>query len=264
MKKGISSNILKIIAIIAMIIDHIAMYLHSEFYLETYVLFRNIGRIAMPIFAYLIVQGFFYTKDLPKYILRLFIVAIITQISLTWLEDINQIYFPNYNLRGTEQLNILFSYTFSLVLLTIIDRNKIIEKFDEKKNIFIKINIFIILLFIYLNFKMDYQLIVPFIMLELYGIEKLFQNEDKMLLKAQEKIEMKQELKYLGLILISFILVVYFMEDTIVNKWALLYSIIPIALYNGQKGRKSKLIQYSFYAFFPIHHTLLYLLGMMN
>ena len=75
MKKGLSSNILKIIAIVIMVIDHIAGYLYKDFNQDIYYVFRSIGRMAMPIFAYLIVQGFFYTKNLKKYIFKIFVLS---------------------------------------------------------------------------------------------------------------------------------------------------------------------------------------------
>ena len=66
MKKGLTSNDLKIVAIITMLIDHIGYYLYPNLNLETYVAFRIIGRISMPIFAFLIVQGFLHTKNIKK------------------------------------------------------------------------------------------------------------------------------------------------------------------------------------------------------
>ena len=73
---------LKIIAIICMTIDHIGVclgtvYKNGSYYLsgfmsfDTYNVLRIIGRIAFPIFCYLIVEGFFHTSDLKKYFFRI-------------------------------------------------------------------------------------------------------------------------------------------------------------------------------------------------
>lgn len=59
----INSNVLKIFAVITMIIDHIGCYFSSKIAPDIYYLMRSIGRLAMPIFLYLLVQGFFYTKN---------------------------------------------------------------------------------------------------------------------------------------------------------------------------------------------------------
>ena len=81
-KISLTSNGLKIIAIVTMLIDHIGYYFENNMNNTIYIILRIIGRISMPLFAYLLVQGFFYTQNLKKYILRIFVFAIITQISI--------------------------------------------------------------------------------------------------------------------------------------------------------------------------------------
>ncbi|MBN2259620.1 MAG: hypothetical protein JW702_03705 [Clostridiales bacterium] len=70
-----TSNLLKIIAMVTMLIDHIG-YL----FFPNIILLRIIGRIAFPLFAYLLVTGYIYTKDINRYLFRLGIFAIISQI----------------------------------------------------------------------------------------------------------------------------------------------------------------------------------------
>lgn len=90
-KIKINANILKIFAIIVMLIDHIGSYFVSKIAPNPYYMMRSIGRLAMPIFLYLIVQGFFYTKNLKKYIFRMFCLATITQVILLVLGIINKV-----------------------------------------------------------------------------------------------------------------------------------------------------------------------------
>ena len=73
--KGLTSNKLKIIAIILMILDHIGYYFVSYISKEAFDILRFFGRMAMPVFAFLIVQGFFHTKDIKMYMFKLFITA---------------------------------------------------------------------------------------------------------------------------------------------------------------------------------------------
>ena len=63
-KIKIDSFTLKMIAMLSMLADHIGAVLFPE-----QILFRVIGRLAFPIFAYTLVEGFFYTHDIKKYIL---------------------------------------------------------------------------------------------------------------------------------------------------------------------------------------------------
>ena len=73
--RGLNTFTLKIIAIISMLIDHIGHIFFPEV-----MLFRIVGRIAFPIFAYVLAEGIYYTKDITKYMLRLGIFAILSEI----------------------------------------------------------------------------------------------------------------------------------------------------------------------------------------
>lgn len=262
MRNGLSSNILKIVAIVIMVIDHIAGYMYQEFDQDTYYILRSIGRIAMPIFAYLIVQGFFYTKNLKKYIFRIFILSTVTQIGLFILGFINHEYYPNYWIGVNNYLGVVYSYFLSLILLTVIDRKIIVKKLNEKQNLFVRINIFILILLAYLNFKIEFDMVVPFIILEFYGIEKLFEKDNKLLLK-QTEVKGKR-LLYIFLILISLTISTFFIGYSSGCKYAMITSVIFIALYNGESGKKNNFIKYLFYLVFPLQHIILYLSAMIK
>lgn len=70
-----TSNTLKIIAVISMVIDHVGMLFFPQS-----AIFRIIGRLAFPIFAFLIANGVIHTTNFRKYIGRLAIFALISQI----------------------------------------------------------------------------------------------------------------------------------------------------------------------------------------
>lgn len=74
-KIGVDSFTLKIIAVLSMLIDHIGAIFFPE-----QVIFRVIGRLAFPIFAYLLVEGFFYTHDIKKYMYRMGALALLSEI----------------------------------------------------------------------------------------------------------------------------------------------------------------------------------------
>ncbi|MDR2547239.1 MAG: conjugal transfer protein TraX [Lachnospiraceae bacterium] len=92
--KCLSGSSLKIIAVTAMLIDHIGLgiwlrlpemeylvpeQMDFETWFSIYRIMRNIGRLAFPIFCFLLVEGFFHTKSHAKYALRLFIFALLSQ-----------------------------------------------------------------------------------------------------------------------------------------------------------------------------------------
>lgn len=85
-KRGISGSTLKLIAILTMLIDHIGLavvgrltIMRPELY-DVYKIMRGIGRIAFPIFVFLLVEGMRHTKDIKKYALRLGVFALISEI----------------------------------------------------------------------------------------------------------------------------------------------------------------------------------------
>ncbi|MBE5929136.1 MAG: conjugal transfer protein TraX [Lachnospiraceae bacterium] len=80
--KGVfSSTTLKLIAIFAMLIDHIAACLSFAMTQpDLYTIMRMIGRVAFPIFCFCLAEGYVHTKNIQAYIIRLFIFAIISEI----------------------------------------------------------------------------------------------------------------------------------------------------------------------------------------
>lgn len=73
-KTGLSGNQLKVIAMLAMTCDHVGLQL-----LPQLGLLRVIGRLAMPIYAYMVAEGCRHTHDRRKYLLRLLVLALICQ-----------------------------------------------------------------------------------------------------------------------------------------------------------------------------------------
>lgn len=106
MSRNSSKNdLLKLIAIISMIIDHIGYVFYPGI-----VEFRIIGRIAFPIFAYQIALGYCHTRDLKKYKFRLLIFAMVSQIP--------------YILVFPTGLNIFFNLLLAVYAIEFYDKNR--------------------------------------------------------------------------------------------------------------------------------------------
>ena len=104
-----NTNLLKIIAIISMLIDHIGIV-----FFPNEIVFRCIGRLAFPLFFYSTFIGYFKTKDIKKYIIRLLVLAIISE--------------PIYILSlGKIEFNICFSLILELLYLHFLDNKKYLE-----------------------------------------------------------------------------------------------------------------------------------------
>ena len=98
-----SSFIIKIIAVIAMLIDHIGFVFFPDV-----LWLRIIGRLAMPLFAFQVALGFQHTKDRNQYILRMLIFALFSQIPFNMLLSVGELSF---------KLNIGFTFLFALLAL---------------------------------------------------------------------------------------------------------------------------------------------------
>jgi hypothetical protein len=100
-------ELLKWIAIITMTFDHVGAILYPEFEF-----LRLIGRLAFPLFAYLLILGMESTRNIRNYFFRLFIFALISQIP----------FFLAINYAPFELLNIFFSLSFGLLFITFFKR----------------------------------------------------------------------------------------------------------------------------------------------
>ena len=94
---------IKMIAALTMLIDHIGIVFSPTIYA-----YRIIGRLSMPLYAYCIARGFYYSKQhhtLKRYIIRMLILSLASQLPYYWMCGAG--------------LNIGFTWLFSLLLLTI-------------------------------------------------------------------------------------------------------------------------------------------------
>lgn len=108
---GITGSGLKIIAIITMVIDHVGAVLFPE-----QLIFRYIGRLSFPIFCFLLVEGFVYTKNVYKYVARLGIFAIVSEIPYD-LAFSNELF--NWN-----KQNVFFTLCLGVVILYLLKNTR--------------------------------------------------------------------------------------------------------------------------------------------
>lgn len=105
----LSGSALKIIAVLSMIADHCAYFL-MEPDTPLYDMLRCFGRIAFPVFAFLIAEGFAHTKSRNRYFLTLLGFALISEI-------------PWYLLNGIDGThNVMFTLFFGVAALAVFDR----------------------------------------------------------------------------------------------------------------------------------------------
>ena len=238
---------LKIIALITMLIDHIG----SIFFPEMLFL-RFIGRLAFPIYAFLLVQGYLHTTNTPKfkkYISRMALFAFISEISFDLCFYQKPIYLGYQNVYFTLLLGLLALYTYELL---------------EKKN---KDGFYSILAFSVLAFllKSDYNVIGIIFIFMFYFNEKWKQEKKNPKLQKRLFTLMFVILTLIEIVLNSYslefkALIISFTQYT----WAYLGILLAMPLiskYNGQLGLKTKTTQLIFYWFYPVHLTIIYFIN---
>ncbi|MEE5994356.1 MAG: TraX family protein [Oscillospiraceae bacterium] len=72
--------VLKWIAILSMLTDHIAIVLSEGISNDNYIIMRTIGRLAFPLFCYMTAESFYFTTSPKRHLLRLLLLAIISEI----------------------------------------------------------------------------------------------------------------------------------------------------------------------------------------
>lgn len=86
--RGLSGAALKGIALLTMLIDHFAAVFYAGslyagrriFSYSVYLTLRILGRLAFPIYAFLLVEGCRHTRSAPKYLLRLLLFGLVSEL----------------------------------------------------------------------------------------------------------------------------------------------------------------------------------------
>lgn len=217
--------VLKIVACVTMFIDHIGYIIFGKFSF-----FNYIGRLAFPIFAFQIAEGYKHTKNIKKYFFRLLIFAIISQFPFSLFY---------YIAFGTVIPNVIFTLAFGLICIYIYD----------KYNKFTGIASVLFLGLIAQLLKFDYG-IFGIILILIFHIFQGKKIHTAFFFILAVCIKYFIQIAYCG-----FIYEAIFIYSLLAFFTCL--SIIFILLYNGKKGKNAK---YLFYIFYPVHLLLLCIL----
>jgi len=216
MKKGLlTGNALKIIAMLSMLFDHAAIILFGNF--EP---FRIIGRLAFPIYAYLIAEGCRHTSGKFLYFLRVFALGALCQIVF---------YFVDKSL----YLNILLTFSVSIPMVYFLNY--------AKKNA----------LFTLLFLAVLAALWVFVQRLSVYGITfdyGFFGIMLPVLLSVTDNRREKALLAFFGLFIIA--------QSYGGNQMWSLLAVPLLLLYNGKRGKLD--LKTFFYVFYPLHLAILW------
>lgn len=211
---GLTGNQLKIIAMVLMTIDHIGGRLLPE-----YRILRLIGRLAMPIFAYMIAEGCRYTKNRSRYLLTIAGFALVCQV--VYLVVLNNL---------TQCILVTFSLSISLIYaVDYASQKKTLLSLAVLSGVFAAACYICVFLPKTLSgFSVDYGFAGVLLPVFIYMGRT---REERLLLTAG------------GLSVLAMI----FGNQ----QWYALLSLPLLALYNGQRGKLR--MKYLFYIYYPVH-----------
>ena len=221
---------LKLIAICTMFIDHMGYTLFpSALWL------RCIGRIAFPVFCFLIAEGCVYTHDRRKYAVRLLVFALLSEIPFNLMNSGALWDMYHQNVLWTLLMGALVcwlmdwtmqkraGWAFALVVAAMAAAYWLLEIGNT-----------------------DYGGWGMLLVVMFYGIRR-----------APSRAVVKMIAQFFGLAFFSIAVMGGYIS---IELWSLV-SLAPIWLYNGQRGFSNRAVQYGFYAFYPVHILILSLIA---
>lgn len=114
-QKFLTGNQLKMIAVIAMTIDHLTSVLYPNYPTDWWIMALHIiGRLAAPIFWYFIAEGYYHTRDIKRYAIRLFAFAIISHFAYNFAFGIP---FMPFQTSVFNQTSVIWSLAWGLTAL---------------------------------------------------------------------------------------------------------------------------------------------------
>lgn len=223
---GLTGNQLKILALIFMTADHVGYML-----LPQMVFLRYLGRLAMPVFAWMIAEGSRYTKNRTRYLCTILIVGVACQ--LVYLLFMNSLY-----------QCILITFSLSLILIYVMDYAL------EKKKILpwcLFAVVFAIICYVcvflpgdlkHTDFSVDYGICGVMLPVAIY----IAKNKKQKILAA------------------AVILILLAIENGFVQ-WFALMALPMLGMYNGKRGKLK--LKYLFYIYYPLHLAAIYFITLL-
>lgn len=223
----VSGSMLKVIAVLSMLVDHVALFLLKDIpecgtvlfaigslVFTPYVLCRLFGRLAFPIFAFLVVEGFLHTRNRMRYGLNLLIFALLSE--MPWnLVNGGTLLYPTQN--------VLFTLLLGYLGLCAIEAYK--KRWLPQAAIIV--GLFAVSMYLHANFGAKGYILI----LSIYCLRHI-----------------KPVQAVVGMLILPFKLMVGL-------------SFVVINMYNGKRGFiQGNFAKYLFYIIFPLHLLIIWLI----
>ena len=234
-RRGLSANALKLIAIIAMTLDHIAWLLYPGYPTEALPLAIHIlGRLTCPIMCYFIAEGYHYTSSFRRYALRLFLLAVVSHFAYIFASNAYtnwHSFLPFYNGSILNQTGVVWSLLGGLLMLRVNDTD-----WPEAKKAAC------ILLLSLVTFPADWSCIAALCILSI----------------GANRGESKKQLLWCAFYVCLYAAVYFVFLDRLYGlvQLCVFLSVPLLRLYNGTRGKSPRLnrvMKPLYYLYYPLH-----------
>ena len=231
--KKLSGYHLKFIAAISMLIDHIAVLFQASLSESIYFILRAAGRLSFPLFCFLLVEGFFHTKNKKRYLAFRYL-PVDRPDFLAQLQHPLSVFSAAF-----QQQNVLFTLFLGFTAMLLMERKQPYGQYSIYKNIDT------LILFCCLSeiLQTDCGAAGILCIFLFYSSYKERENNTGLTIKE-------------SLIDIAPTVLLTYIPPFPVQISALADSLL-LRLYSGEKGKNHK---YFFYLFYPLHLVVLYLI----
>lgn len=245
--KIFNSNMLKIFAAVCMLIDHLGFYYFTS---PFYTSMRIIGRLALPIFAWLFAEGCKYTHNKVRHFAFLLGISVVCQL----------VY---YFYGGSLQMCIFVTFSLSALIIYALQFFKRSVFAEVKNPALIAFSAFSVIATVAFTWEMNQLFVIDY---EFWGcmlpvFAALFDFKEVKDLGLLDKTPMPELWKFLDcdyVRLAVFTIGIFLLRIASplgdVQYFALL-ALIPLLFYNGQRGKLK--LKYFFYLFYPLHLALI-------
>ena len=229
--RGLTSNALKLIAMAAMTIDHLASVIWPNYPKDIgIILLHAIGRLAAPIFWFFIAEGYHYTRSFKKYLWRMLLFALISHFAYNFAFGIP---FVPFQTSVFNQTSIFWGFACALVALKIADSNHPALKAWLKRVLgFVSVM---------LAFPADWSAPGALVIVS----------------HSQNRGRFAKQMLNMALYIAMYALVFHLFIDKVYGplQMGVVLAIPLLKQYNGERGN-AKWLKWLFYAYYPAHLAL--------
>lgn len=230
-RSGLTGNALKLIAILAMTVDHLTWTLLPGYDTSALALcLHAVGRLTAPIMCYFVAEGYHYTHDRRRYALRLLLLALVSHFAYNFCFGIP---FVPFTTSVFNQTGVVWALFWGMIALWIMD-----SRSEKLKGWMRYALVFLICL---VSFCADWSCIAVLVIVA-FGLNR-----------GRFRVQMLSLMAFTAI----YAAVYFFFIDQAygVLQLAVALSIPLLRLYNGRRGQWRGM-KWLFYVYYPLHLAL--------